>query len=406
VEKCKLNFYLIGMTLILILFIPANLVVAGEFSADFTESQGDNVKTGKIYVTNNGYCMDITEDGEQIKVVVDNATNKTTIIQYSAKEFRTIASDDMMSVMNDPFQSYDYTLQYGEEVSAGSESFNGYDCDKSQISMSGTPVMTKWVAGKLGFPVKIVAHGPPDKVIELSNIVEGAIDPGLFIVPDGFSAWVDPDSKPADSPEWAGDIDSAPVIVPPFEKDMAAGDIIRVKIEPGKSLAVKGVSETEATAKTLPFIGKNPLKEESYYNNFAMKGTICQRMHEMSGEADEFIIRVYEGNVSVTAKWYEMFEQTLSAGEEASYTIVGDEHITTRIINLTDGNSTATFTFALNGQTLSDDEIGPAKYRQIELKNPWDIDIGSRLVKGDEMIIKVETGKMQIKLGQFDTFKF
>ena len=106
------------------------------------------------------------------------------------------------------------------------------------------------------------------------------------------------------------------------------------------------------------------------------------------------------------AKGQPMFETTASAGEEVRYAISGNEHITTRIINLSDSKAEASFDYYAEGKVLSDNEVGPAKYRKIELENPWTVDRIMRQEKGDEMVIRVEQGKMQIKLGQFDSFEF
>ena len=288
----------------------------------------------------------------------------------------------------------------------GTEMVHGYECDAYQITMDDTPVLAKWYAKSLDFPIKIVGYGQQERIIEITDIEEKAVDASIFSVPEGFTKWVDPKSLPGERPEWAGDIEAAPVMMPPFEKNMGPGDIVRVKIEPGKSLAVKagGISETEAVAKVIPFTGSNPLKEEQWYNNFAQRGIICQRCHEMSGEADEFIIRVYEGNITVVAKRMDMFEEKALAGEEIRYPISGHEHITTRFINLTEEIAEATFAYYQNGQPMEDDT--PAKYRTITLKNSWDADTITRFAQGDELVIKVITGKMQIKLGQFNSFEF
>jgi hypothetical protein len=316
----------------------------------------------------------------------------------------------MMSMMNDPFQSYKYTLGYGDEEFMGTEMVHGYECNVYQIAMDDTPVMAKWHAKSLDFPIKIVGYGQQgqqERIIEITDIEEKAVEASIFTVPEGFTKWVDPESLPGERPEWAGDIEAAPVMTPPFEKNMGPGDIVRVKIEPGKSLAVKvrGISETEAVAKVIPFKGSNPLKEEQWYNNFAQRGVICSRCHdEMSGEANEFIIRVYEGNITVAAKWMDMFEEKASAGEEIRYPISGQEHITTRFINLTDEATEATFNYYQNGQLMEYDT--PVKYRTITLKNPWDVYTSTLVVKGDELVIKVTTGKMQIKLGQLNSFEF
>lgn len=392
--------------LIAVITIMTGIASAADFTGKLKLKLDDEIIEGDIFVSGPKYCLVLEQDGEKGKVIVDTEKNETTIILFSIKEHRTIASDDMMSLINDPFQSYQYTLGYGDEEFMGTEMVQGYECDAYRITMGDTPVMAKWQAKSLDFPIKIVVYGQQERIVEITDIEEKAVEASIFAVPEGFTKWVDPESLPGERPEWVGDIDAAPVMTPPFEKNMGPGDIVRVKIEPGKSLAVKagGISETEAVARVIPFKGSNPLKEEQWYNNFAQRGVICGRSHEMSGEADEFIIRVYEGNITVAAKWMDMFEEKASAGEEIRYPISGQEHITTRFINLTAEAAEATFAYYQNGQLMEDDT--PAKYRTITLKNPWDIDTSTLLVKGDELVIRVTTGKMQIKLGQFDSFEF
>lgn len=392
--------------LIAVITIMTGIASAADFTGKLKLKLDDEIIEGDIFVSGPKYCLVLEQDGEKGKVIVDTEKNETTIILFSIKEHRTIASDDMMSLINDPFQSYQYTLGYGDEEFMGTEMVQGYECEAYRITMGDTPVMAKWQAKSLDFPIKIVVYGQQERIVEITDIEEKAMEASIFAVPDGFTKWVDPESLPGERPEWVGDIDAASVMTPPFEKNMGPGDIVRVKIEPGKSLAVKagGISETEAVARVIPFKGSNPLKEEQWYNNFAQRGVICGRSHEMSGEADEFIIRVYEGNITIAAKWMDMFEEKALAGEEIRYPISGQEHITTRFINLTAEAAEATFAYYQNGQLMEDDT--PAKYRTITLKNPWDIDTSTLLVKGDELVIRVTTGKVQIKLGQFDSFEF
>ena len=337
----------------------AGIASAADFTGKLKMKLNDEIIEGDIFVSSPKYCLVLEQYGEKGKVIVDSEKNETTIILFSAKEYLTIASDDMISLMNDPFQSYQYSLGYGDEEFIGTEMVQSYECDAYQITMGDAPVMAKWHAQSLDFSIKIVGYGQQERIeriIEITNIEEKTVDASIFNVPEGFAQWIDPESLPGECPEWADDIEAAPVITPPFEKDMGPGEIVRVKIEPGKSLAVKagGISETEAVAKVIPFKGSNPLKEEQWYNNFTQRGVICERRHEMSGETDE------------TAE--------------------------------------ATFAYYQNGQPMEDDT--PVKYRMITLKNSWDVDTITRIAQGDELVIKVTTGKMQIKLGQFDSFEF
>ncbi len=395
---------LLGVIIALVMSVGCSQVSTAEFSADFTEQQGDNSKSGKIYVKGSSYCLDIVEDGEQILVIVDPEAKRTVVIPVSTGEYRELAIDDMASVMNDPIQGYLYTATMGEEKTGGVETINGYECDKSVITMADTDVMSQWVARSLNFTIKIVGHGSPERVFELTNIVEGSVDDSKFEIPEGFTKWIDPATLPVEPPAWAEGIPTAPVMMPPFQHDMSAGDIIRIKVEPGKSLVLKGVSktDTEATAKVIPFKDDRPLKKDSWYNNLGA----YSHKHETSIEADEFIVYVYEGDITLTTKWQEMLEKTVAEGEEIRLPLTIWEKIETRLVNLSDGESVAIFSYFEEGTELSENIISSLKWRTVTLKEQGEVHYGSRSYYGDEMVFSVKKGKMLIKLGQFDRWKF
>jgi hypothetical protein len=70
----------------------------------------------------------------------------------------------------------------------------------------------------------------------------------------------------------------------------------------------------------------------------------------------------------------------------------------------TEETAEATFAYYQNGQPMEEDV--PLNFRTITLRNPWDVDKPTWIAQGDELVIKVNTGKMQVKLGQFDSFEF
>lgn len=376
--------------------------LAADFTADFTEIQGDYRRSGKIYVKGSSYSMEMIDDDQQILVIVNPEAEKTIVIPMADGEYRELAIDDMLSIMNDPFQGFLYTAEMGELKPAGTETVGGYECDKSVIVMSDQDIMSRWVAKSLGFPIKIVGHGPPDKIMELTNVVEGPVDDSKFQIPEGFTKWIDPETLPVEPPAWASEIEAAPVMVPPFEKALTAGDIVRIKPEPGKSLAIKGAG-TDATARVIPFKDGRPLKKDSWYNNLV--GARDYR-HETSIEVDEFVLYVYEGDVTVTSKWLKMQEKRLATGEQLRLPLPTWDNIAIRRVNLNDGESVGVATYFKDGVEVSEDEIGPAKYRTVTLKKKGDVDANSMSQKGDELVFAVTKGAMLVKMGQFDTFEF
>ncbi len=176
-----------GMIVALAMFASSNAVPVSQFTADMILSEEGNVTTGKIYVKNSKYRMDLEEDNRQIFVIVDQTAGVTRVAMPEEKMYMEMESQDPTSLMNDPFQSLKYAASTGDSKHLGTEMVNGYQCDKYLISMNGQEVMTQWVPQKLKFPIKIVMHASKDKSMELQNIQEGPVDDALFDIPSDYT---------------------------------------------------------------------------------------------------------------------------------------------------------------------------------------------------------------------------
>ena len=384
-------------------------VPAAEFQADIRISQPGQPMTGKIYVQDARYRLDLGLEDESILVIVDQDANLSRIYNVSDKEYREMATDDRMSQVMDPFQGLKYSIANGETRATGSETVAGYECDKSIVSMQGQDIMTQWVAGKLQFPLKMVNLLKEDMFVELSNSQETAVDDGLFALQSGYTKWIHPSKRPIPMPEWAKDLASQPVLTLPFEKEMAAGDIARIKVQPAKSVWLKAVAsgEADAKAKAIPFLKGKPVKNPDMLSNFAQRGVICTRNHETTREADEIVVHLEEGSCTVTGKYYDMHEKIVSAGEEFRVPLPTDDNIEDiRFVNLLAEESVVSWTYSEAGQEISEDKIGPAEYRTVTLKEENEVNRKSLSAVGDEIVITVEKGRILVKLGQWDTFKF
>jgi len=397
-----------GGCLVLVILTVSLSHAAAEFTADATQTQGDRSKTFQVQVKGTMYALSGEEEGEKITVVVNGETGITRVIAHGQKFFRDMKSDDMFSLMNNPFQAADYTAGMGEVEAAGKETIEGHECDKTVISMSGQPIMTRWKATDLGFYLKIVRHGEPELVISLSNISETEVGDAAFATPEGYTKWVDPATLPGERPEWAGEIESAPVMTPPFEKEMAAGDMVRIKAVPGKSIWVKSriQGEAQAKAKAIPFKGDRPFRSLDRYNNFAQQGATLSRVHESSQEIDEVVVRVFEGNILLLAKYGEMHENVLAAGEELRVPLSGFDNIELRMVNMANSESVVTWDYYQEGKKMTDDEAGPSQYRKSELAEKGDLKKTVLVQKGDEIVFRCEQGSMLVKAGQYDPFEF
>lgn len=402
----------------LLTFVTAGLALSGcggeektvdQFTADIVQTAGGLSTSGKFFVKAGNYRMELEEGGQPLCVIVDVQTGITTISAPLEKMYTDIPVDHAASIMNDPFQGLRYLVSLGESRPEGSEVIEGYQCDKSEVFGEGQKAATRWISTRLNFPIKIIMHGATEKMVELKNIQEVTVADSLFKLPADYARFELPGQKPPEAPEWADRIPSAPLMNPPFEKEMTAGDILRVKPVAAKSLAVKGtcVGEEICSVYAIPFKGGLPLRHINTYIDFAEPGTICARLHETSAEADEFVIRVDQGSAKVETKWLPMNERRLRAGEEFRVPLVPGQNIEdVRFVNLNDGESACSWNYYSEGNLLGDDVVGPAEYRNRVLRSKGESQRSVWRPFGDEIVVRVENGEMLVKLGQFDAFKF
>ncbi len=375
-----------------------------DFTADLTQKQGDQVSSGKIYVTETHYRMDLEQYGEQVIVIVDRAAGMTRVLMPSEKQYIEMESQDEQSVMNDPFQAVIYTIDFGEDKNIGTETVDGYECDKWLLSMMDEPAITRWVSRKLGFTIKIAYHPDDIMTVNLTNITEGAVDASLYEIPDGYALMAAPGEEPVEVPDWAADVPNAPVMTPPFEHTMQSGEMIRIAVTSGKSLAIKGTSttDTEADVKAVPFKDGKPLDDLYMFQNFAMQGAICDRRHESTMEADEFVVRCFAGEVSLIAKWIDMQERTIKAGRVLGISLQPGKNTEARFVNAGDEDAVCVIVFMTGDEDVSE---GPEKYRTIKLKKG---ESERRALQSDAEALQINVleGEMHLKLGQYEAFVF
>ncbi len=396
-RRATLATFCIGLTFL------ATSGLAVDFTADLTMTGGSEVTTGKIYVTPDYYRMDIVQSSESVVVVVDRKAAVTRVMSPTLKQYMEMESQDYRSLMNDPFQVIIHMADVGEDKAEGNETITGHECEKRVISMYNEPVITRWVATDLNFPIKIEYHPEGTNSVELVNIQEGSLDPTLFEVPEDYEVMIDP-AEVVEIPDWAEDVPQAPLMVPPFEKRMQAGEMIRIAVASGKSLAVRSTDtgEAGAQAKVVPFKNGKPIKDVSMLNNFAAKGTLCDRRHESTAEVDEFVIRCFEGDFTLEAKRLEMMEKTIGPGEVLDLPLTADWFIEARFSNTGDVDATCIISFLTGGKDVSE---SPEKHRTIKLK-PGKSEHNTYKSDAEIFRISVSEGTMHVKAGQYDSWTF
>jgi len=382
-------------------------IAQGEgFQGELLTIDGKDTTVGQIYVLGDVYRTDVVSDGDLIQVVVNQAENTARVQIPREHVYLVLPLDDHMVLMNEPFQGWLYTASRGEVRTEGQESVAGYDCRKEVLSMSGQDFMARWYSEALAFPVRIVHLMSENRGVELRGIREETPDAALFAVPRDYTLIHDPRQIPVEPPEWAPRIPDLSVETPPFEKPMQADQMVRIPVVEGKSLVVRSHGSTEnADARVVPFKDGRPTKEIGMINNFGAQGTAKVTRNESTAEADVFVLRVFTGETTAEAKYVDMSERDMTAGDTLRVPL-DDRHIEFRILNLTDGDAGCSYDYYLDGQLVSDDEAGPAKYRQLAFTYSGELVAKTIRAFGNEMVLVVTGGRLHVKIGQLDTFTF
>ena len=182
-----MNLFTIKNALVLGLFFLISSTALAQFTADMVTTEGDVSKTSKFYLENPFYRMDMEEGGQKMFVVVNNETKTTRVFMPSEKMYMEMKSDDMKSLSNDVFQSLEVQKEKYETKLVGKETVNGYDCEKYQVMIDGSPVSTYWQSSEIEYPIKVVSGQNQNMVMELKNIEKGDVDDAMFKVPAGFT---------------------------------------------------------------------------------------------------------------------------------------------------------------------------------------------------------------------------
>lgn len=378
---------------------------ATSFTGDLTMCTGEDTVSGKIFVTADFYRMDIKQHGDHFSVIVDRNGGMTRVLLPERKQYIEIKSADPVSRMSDPFQGLTFLSASAQEKDLGEETFNDYACQKRMLSAQGQDVMTYWYATRLDFPIKIVNLVSPGVFAEISYISEGPIETNIFAIPPDYTKMAAPGSEPPEIPDWAPQVGKAPMVTPPVEQTMTAGDIIRIKVQPGRSVWVRATgSSDDAVVKAIPFKDGAPIKSVSMYSNFGQRGVVCDRRNETTVEADEIVVRMFTGTTTVQVKAPEMQEKRVSAGETFSYPLTSDENIELRLVDVSDGPSACTWTWLTDGVPVSEERIGPLSYRTVAFDDNQTVVRKTLSSVGDTLMITVTKGAIIVKLGQYDSF--
>ena len=173
-----------GIALGTVLLLAASLVQAAEFTATMVTKAGGVEIPGKIYVKENKVRNEV-QAGGQTSIHILRPDKKVVWIiipqqkAYVEMPITHTAQQKMLPLTED---------QKAKMKKVGTETINGYTCDKYETTMShqGKPMQVfTWVATDLGVPIKIVSEDGSFSM-EYKDIKPGQVADSLFDVPQDY----------------------------------------------------------------------------------------------------------------------------------------------------------------------------------------------------------------------------
>jgi uncharacterized protein DUF4412 len=173
-----------GIALGTVLLLAASLVQAAEFTATMVTKAGGVEIPGKIYVKENKVRNEVQAGGQSSIHILRPDKKVVWIIMPQQKAYVEMpithtAQQKMLPLTED---------QKAKMKKVGTETINGYACDKYETTMShqGKPMQVfTWVATDLGVPIKIVSEDGSFSM-EYKDIKPGQVADSLFDVPQDY----------------------------------------------------------------------------------------------------------------------------------------------------------------------------------------------------------------------------
>ncbi len=179
---------LTSIYLLVLVLCTASSAMAASFSADIVMEKNGKTETGKFYLLNQYYRLEVLENGKPMVIIADNEKKVHRVLNMEEKIFFEISSDDFGVLINDPFKASEYMVsQYGSKVE-GTEKINGIKCEKQVVISQDTKIHSRWFSTKLKFPVKLVSYRGEQAsyVAELKAIRNVDLQMDLFKPPADF----------------------------------------------------------------------------------------------------------------------------------------------------------------------------------------------------------------------------
>ena len=392
----------IVLSSVVIASVGVSSALAVDFTADVFEIRNDTTLVDRIYVKDSVYKLIQHQARNTNFVLVDQKEGITTVAVEESRQYNYMPSNAGMSLMNDPFQAALHTQRQFDRRLVGQETVNGYECDKYVYYADTLDFAVEWYSPKLDFPMRFqsLRSGLNEKTVELRYVMEGELDPSIFTIPDGYVLY---EGNMLRLPEWEARLAEARVAELPFYGDLAKGELLRVKVLPGKSIVVKGIPKEEGKpdAAAIPFKDGKPSIDMNALRMYGLRGDSWIPISETAEEADEIVVGANQLGITAEVSTIDHHEENVAAGQEIRVPMDTEARSFIRVVNTGSGPARFHWVFYNNGQPMSDDQTDEAKYRQWFISEPGDSHDRPIKAFGDELLFAVDEGEGVVKIGQW-----
>ena len=300
----------------------------GGFTADITEQIFNTDATGTISVGDGLYRMDLhVQDkrgwGNPI-IIVDRKAGRTLLLDTKTKTYEEAKNFTVQAYMLDPFQSIETLQRTVKKQPAGAETLAGYACDKVEYFDGPAKLAEAWFARDLQFPLKIhivsgrdgggitVKTNIGDTRIELRNIKEGPVDPGLFCIPEGYSPVQKSGAVKKKTAASLSSVSGTETGTSPWGRRITQGGEIRVRVDPERPCKILVTNLADQSAYTLTAFRKGTPDTEANpkpytLNKMGKKGETsfgqAKKTREVSIRVDQGLIYAVVTNEKKEFDW-------------------------------------------------------------------------------------------------------
>lgn len=311
-KKFRRIFLVPGVLIIFFCFSSA--LLGAEFSADLKIKQPDKEYEFKYYAQDNLYRLEKLTGQYRILVIADRKLDITWALDPEKKAYIELKGLD--AVFFNPIRAWEETRKRNtNKKQVGTETILGYLCEKYTYTYpeKKEPSVEGWYSPKLNqFIRQMVHYGHGDGLLEMTNIVEAPQDDSLFKVPADYQREKPPAEKAREKEAARPVLTKMEETIAPAGRYMGAGGVLRVKVEPDRSVRVVITNQIKEKSvyKVTPLRNGQPVEAEIIKSSLTGKFRKKELFFGPQLKLDETLIEVEKGLISAfVTKEYDPFDK-------------------------------------------------------------------------------------------------